>query len=92
VAVPPLPQPQKDEQIDAVAWQPLPAAPAVEDPCLQAFLAAPKPDTPQLASPRNEAPPQQPPAKPRASYRNGDGGGPTRSKRKYVSAVQKRDY
>nr|CAB3468066.1 unnamed protein product [Digitaria exilis] len=70
-----LPLPQKDEKMNAAWWPPLPAD---EDLCL---FAAPKPDTTQPASPRNEAPPQQPLAKPRrTSYRNG--GGPARSKRK----------
>ncbi|RLN12637.1 WRKY transcription factor 22-like [Panicum miliaceum] len=77
--LPPPPQPQ----MDAAAWQPLPADPAVEDLCLHAFLAAaPKPDTPQPASPRNEAPPQQQPPKPPTSYRNRNTGGPTGSRRK----------
>jgi WRKY transcription factor 22 len=80
---PPLPpQSQKDELTDAAAFQQPPIGPAVDDFCLQqAFFAAPQP--------RNEAPPQPPPAKPRTSYRNNNGvGGPTRSKRKYVSAVR----
>ncbi|XP_039841788.1 WRKY transcription factor 22-like [Panicum virgatum] len=71
--LPPQPQQQMDT---AASWQPLPADPALEDLCLQALLAAaPKPETPQPASPRNETPP-----KPPTSYRNA--GGPTRSRRK----------
>ncbi|XP_066374995.1 WRKY transcription factor 22-like [Miscanthus floridulus] len=69
------PQSQKDELTDAAALQQPRIGPAVDDFCLQqAFFAAPQP--------RNEAPPQQPPAKPRTSYHNNGVGGPTRSKRK----------
>nr|CAB3470553.1 unnamed protein product [Digitaria exilis] len=72
-----MPRPQKDEKTDAAPCQPL--RPADEDIY---FFAAPMADTTtQPASPRNEAPSQQPLAKPRRiSYRNG--GGPERSKRK----------
>ncbi|CAD6336682.1 unnamed protein product [Miscanthus lutarioriparius] len=69
------PQSEKDELTDAAALQQPPIGPAIDDFSLQqAFFATPQP--------RNEAPPQQPPAKPRASYRNNGVGGPTRSKRK----------
>ncbi|CAN6216759.1 unnamed protein product [Urochloa humidicola] len=74
----PLPLPQTDHPVNAAAAsQPLLADPAVDDLCLQAFFASPKPDTPQPSSPKNHAPP----SKPRSSGRAG-GGGPTRSKRK----------
>ncbi|CAN6201487.1 unnamed protein product [Urochloa humidicola] len=85
----PLP-PQTDHlrsAATAAASQPLLADPAVDDLCLQAFFASPKPDTPHQTSPTNEAPPPQespadaPPGKPRSSGRAG-GGGPTRSRRK----------
>ncbi|CAN6207645.1 unnamed protein product [Urochloa humidicola] len=84
------PPPQTDHlrnATTAAASQPLQADPAVDDLCLQAFFASPKPDTPQPSSPTNEAPPPQespadaPPDKPRSSGRPG-GGGPTRSRRK----------
>lgn len=72
----------KDEVTDAAAPQQLPTGPAVgvDDLCLQqAFLATSQPRN-------NEAPPAA--KRPRTPYRsnNGVGGGPTRSKRKYVSA------
>lgn len=77
------------------SWPPqaLSAEPSVDD-LFQALLAEPKADAPQPSSPRNEAAPttQQPtqaadeaPAKPRSSGRGG--GGPTRSKRKYVFSL-----
>ncbi|CAL5053040.1 unnamed protein product [Urochloa decumbens] len=86
--LPPSP-PQTDHLMNAAAAasQPLLADPAVDDLCLQAFFASPKPDTPQPSSPTNQAPPPQrspadaPPGKPRSSGRAG-GGGPARSKRK----------
>ncbi|OEL22047.1 WRKY transcription factor 22 [Dichanthelium oligosanthes] len=79
-------QPQTDQLMDAAASQPLLTNPAVDDLCLQAFFASPKPETPQPSSPRNKAqtqpsPADGPPGKPRTSGRVG-GGGPTRSKRK----------
>jgi WRKY transcription factor 22 len=64
---------------DAFPWpgplQPLLTDPAVDELC-QALLAAPKPEAPQPSSPAIQQPAQ---AKPRRG-----GGGPTRSKRKYV--------
>nr|CAB3468067.1 unnamed protein product [Digitaria exilis] len=81
------PQPQTDQLMDAAASQPLLTDPAVDDLCMQAFFASPKPETPQPSPPRIEAPPQRPPAdgppgkQPRTSGRVG-GGRSSRSKRK----------
>jgi WRKY transcription factor 22 len=88
----PQPQPLADQLMDAdaaTASQPILAEPAIDDLCLQAFFVSPKPATPQPSSPTNVAPPSDmspadgAPGKPRTSDRAG-GGGPIRSKRKYV--------
>ncbi|KAF8667913.1 hypothetical protein HU200_052541 [Digitaria exilis] len=86
-----LPQPMTTDQLMDAATasqsQPLLTDPAVDDLCLQAFFASPKPETPQPSPPRIEAQTQRPPTdgppgkQPRTSGR-ASGGRPSRSKRK----------
>ncbi|KAJ1259292.1 hypothetical protein BS78_10G142800 [Paspalum vaginatum] len=89
-----LPQAQQHTDqlvMEDAASQSLLADPAVDDLCLQAFFASPKPTSPA----GNEAPPQRspadgPPAKPRSSARV-DGGKQTRSKRKSKKSQVKKE-